>query len=125
MTRKVVKGKIIWCCCYKDCKKKAVNSYEINNGMYIQFCEEHDLRRGKERKIDIVDEFAWLIKEYVIDDSKLTKDAIELKQRIINVLGQERKQKLEQIELVFADLFETINFNLKESQKKLKELLKE
>lgn len=44
MTRKIVKGKIIWTCCYKNCVKKAVNSYELNNGKYVQFCEEHDIR---------------------------------------------------------------------------------
>ena len=88
MTRKIVKGKIIWTCCYKNCMKKATSSYELNNGMYIQFCEEHSLR-GK------------------VKDQK------------------EFKQRLELIELVFADLFETIEYTLKESQKKFKELLKE
>ena len=54
----------------------------------------------KERKIDVIEEFAWLIKEYAfVDDIKLTKDAIELKQRILKALEpyeKKRKQKLQQ-----------------------------
>ena len=50
------------------------------------------------KELDIIDEFTFLVKEYaLVDNSKLTKDAIELKLRILKALeiGQEEhKQKL-------------------------------
>lgn len=78
------------------------------------------------KELDIVDEFAFLVKEYaLVDNSKLTKDAIELKHRILKVLeiGQEeRKQKL--LEMVNQTLETLRKKNYPLTENKLLKLLR-
>ena len=71
--------------------------------------DQKELIKAILKESDIIDEFAFLVKEYaLVDDDKLTKDAIELKHKILKVLeiGQEeRKQKLQQLQRFLHDQF--------------------